>query len=104
MNLEGFLRVADSALWEPGGIFDSSLSDVQFYGAVLRLNGRQIYFGPMEVTSFDLSDQVETLQKYTATIQLQPGWRVTPEFSYIDAANRPAINRIRNLFQLPSLA
>jgi hypothetical protein len=104
MNIEGFLRVTDAALWEPGGIFDSSLSDVQFYGAVLRLNGRQIYFGPMEVTSFDLSDQVETLQKYSATIQLQPGWRVTPEFSYIETANQPAINRIRNLFQLPTLA
>jgi hypothetical protein len=102
-NIEGFLRVDDDGLWSPGLIFDSARSDVIFYGAMLRLNERQMYWGPFEVTAFDMSDQVEQLQKFTATITLQAGWSTAPQFDYLTTAEQDALNRIRNLFGLSTL-
>lgn len=103
-NIEGFLRVDDDGLWGDGLIFDSSISDVIFYGIMLRLNDRQAYWGPMEITAFDVSDQVEQLQKFTATITFQAGWSTAKEFSYLTAVEAAALNRVRALFGVAPLA
>ena len=103
LNIEFFLRTDDDGFWNEGLIYDSGHEDLRFYGMSIRLNGRQTYWGPMEVTALDFADQVEQLQTGTATITLQPRWYEAKEFSRLTTAQQTALNNIRQLFGLSQL-
>jgi len=108
MAVEFLLRGDDRGFWgggtqEADNVYQSALTNTQFYALNIRLNGQHFMTGKAETTALSLQDQAAQIQKGTATIVWQPTWYTGTIANFQSTAKRDAYDDIRRRWLLSAL-